>query len=507
MTDIDWDAAGTAGFESLSQRLSENARKFPNQRALSYEGASITYAELDTATTRFAVGLHSRMTAAGSSVAVCSATTDAAVLVFLGTLRAGCIPVLLATSSTGEQLISMIADSEAAMVFVDEESAGKLGQCGTPLFPIERLKDFLAPVGSVLPDICVSPDSPFDIIYSSGTTGRPKGIVHSHSMRIAQIKASDGMGLAGAVAVIATPIYSNTTMAILLPTLATGGVAVIHRKFDARRLLEAAELERATHVMLVPVQYDRIMALPDFDEFDLSAFRMKFSTGAPFTPALKADVLRRWPGELVEIYAMTEGGGTALLMASEFPNKLHTVGLPAPGSDIRIIDPSDAELPRGAIGEVVGRSSMMMTGYHRRDVETGSVAWYDSEGNRFIRHGDLGMFDEDGFLILMGRTKDMIISGGFNLYPQDIENVMMEHPGVREAAVIGVDSATWGETPFGYYVPSYDDPGADRLLDWVNRRVGKTQRLSGIRMLSKLPRSAIGKVLKRELREMHDATP
>jgi acyl-CoA synthetase (AMP-forming)/AMP-acid ligase II len=244
------------------------------------------------------------------------------------------------------------------------------------------------------------------------------------------------------------------------------------------------------------------MAHPDFDRFDLSAFRAKFSTSAPFHAELKADILKRWPGALTEYYGLTEGGGTCILFAHLHPTKLHTVGQPAEGHDIRLIDEDGVEVPRGDSGEVVGRSPGMMTGYHKRPDLTAAAEWFDAEGRRFIRTGDVGRFDEDGFLTLHDRRKDMVISGGFNIYPSDLEAVLRPHPAVADVAVVGVPSAEWGETPVAFCVLK---PGAaesaEDLRQWANAQVGKTQRLHAVRLVDELPRSAIGKVLKRELRD------
>ncbi|MBV8237194.1 MAG: AMP-binding protein, partial [Sphingomonas sp.] len=301
---------------------------------------------------------------------------------------------------------------------------------------------------------------------------------------------------------LSTPLYSNTTLVSFLPTLAWGGTAVLMAKFDAHQFLELAEKFRATHTMLVPVQYQRIMALPDFDRFDLSAFRFKTCTSAPFKPELKRDVVTRWPGKLVEYYGMTEGGASFILIADEFPDKLHTVGRLAPGHEAKLLDEEGNEVPPGGVGEIVGRSPAMMNGYHGREQATRDAEWFDADGNRWIRHGDIGRFDEDGFLTLLDRKKDMIISGGFNIYPSDLEAVLAEHPAVADCTVVGVASEQWGETPVGFYVPRAGaSESADEIRDWANARLGKTQRLSALHVTSELPRSAIGKVLKRELRD------
>jgi acyl-CoA synthetase (AMP-forming)/AMP-acid ligase II len=274
------------------------------------------------------------------------------------------------------------------------------------------------------------------------------------------------------------------------------------RKFDARGFLELSQKHHATHAMLVPVQYRRLMDFADFGSFDLTSYRMKTCTSAPFAAELKADVVRRWPGGLVEIYGMTEGGGSCLLRAHEFPNKLHTVGQPASGHDIRIIGDDGKEVARGEFGEVVGRSMSIMTGYHNQPKKTAEAEWFSPEGERFIRTGDVGRFDEDGFLVLGDRKKDMIITGGFNVYPSDIEAELGKHPAVAESAVVGIPSREWGETPAAFVVLR---PGreieAETLRQWLNGRVGKTQRLTYLSIVPVLPRSSIGKVLKRELRD------
>jgi long-chain acyl-CoA synthetase len=246
------------------------------------------------------------------------------------------------------------------------------------------------------------------------------------------------------------------------------------------------------------------MQQPDFNAYDLSSYQMKFCTSAPFSSELKAEVLRRWPGGLTEYYGMTEGGGGCILMAHEYPHKLHTVGQPMPDHEIRLIGGDDREVAPGAVGEVVGRSGAMMTGYHNRPDKTRESEWYSPQGDRYIRTGDVGRFDSDGFLTLMDRKKDLIISGGFNLYPSDLEAQILAHEEVLEAAVVGVASERWGETPVAFVVlkPGRGVGGA-ALRDWVNGRLGKTQRLADLQVVEQLPRSPIGKVLKRELRDSY----
>ena len=456
------------------------------------------------------------------AVAVCATASIAYVALYVGALRAGLAVAPLAPSSTPAQLAGMAGDADAQLFFVDQAVAQALDEAGIALSAgMRRLRlddsagadtgfsAWLAPAGARPQPVVIQPGWAFNLIYSSGTTGTPKGIVQSHAMRWAHIQRASLNGYsAEAVTLIATPLYSNTTLVAVIPTLAYGGCVVLMPKFDAEGYLKLAQQHRATHTMLVPVQYQRLMARPDFEQYDLSSFRAKFCTSAPFHATLKADVLKRWPGGLTEYYGMTEGGGTCILQAHLYPHKLHTVGQPAEGHDIRLIDEDGRELPRTpgvaspVSGEVVGRSPGMMTGYHKQPGKTAEAEWYDAQGQRFIRTGDMAKFDEDGFVVLQDRRKDMVISGGFNIYPSDLEAILRQHPAVADCAVFGVPSAEWGETPVAAVVRRAGDPTeAEALRDWVNQQVGKTQRLSALRYADELPRSAIGKILKRELRD------
>jgi acyl-CoA synthetase (AMP-forming)/AMP-acid ligase II len=453
--------------------------------------------------------------ARGDTIVLAGAMTATQAAIFLGALRAGVVVAPLATSVTAANFAAMRRDADPRRLFVDAQAAPLVAaddhaRCvalddtapGTPFAA------WLAPAGSAPQPVDIRPEDPFNIIYSSGTTGVPKGIVQPHSMRSAHIRRGAAYGYSPeGVTLLSTPLYSNTTLVVFFPTIAAGGTVHLMRKFDAGRWLETAARHRVTHTMLVPVQYRRLLAHPEFDRHDLSSFRFKFCTSAPFPAELKAEVLRRWPGGLVEFYGMTEGGGTCILEAHRHPDKLHTVGRPSEGHDIRLIDDAGAEVPPGEAGEVVGRSAGMMSGYHGQPEKTREAEWFSPQGLRFIRTGDVGRFDAEGFLTLLDRKKDMIISGGFNIYPSDLEATLREHPAVHEAAVVGVPSAEWGETPVAFVEREPGEPvESEALREWVNARVGKTQRLATVVIVDELPRSPIGKVLKRELREQYQGT-
>jgi long-chain acyl-CoA synthetase len=500
-------------FITLDALVRRTAQSAPARVAVIDGDRRRSYAELNDLIDRIAAALQADGLVPRDVIAICAFSSIEYLATFLGALRAGVAVAPLAASSTPRDFAAMVKDSGARLLFMDAATAAAMatadvdptvrrialddGEAGRPFrawCPVEGTRP--APVQ-------VDPEWVFNIIYSSGTTGTPKGIVHSHDMRWRQYGQLDPLGYGpDAVTVLSTPLYSNTTLVCLNPTLAGGGTVVLMNKFDARGFLQLSQKHRATHAMLVPVQYRRIMALADFDSFDLSSFVMKFSTSAPFAANLKADILRRWPGGLTEYYGMTEGGGTCVLYAHEHPDKLHTVGCPAPDHEIRLIGEDSEPVAIGEIGEIVGHSPTIMQGYLNQPAKTAETFWHDSAGKRFVRTGDVGRFDSDGFLTLMDRKKDMIISGGFNIYPSDLEAALTGHDDVVEAAVVAMPSEEWGETPVAFVVlKAGAETDAAALKAWTNSRVGKFQRLADVHIVATLPRSAIGKVLKRELRD------
>jgi acyl-CoA synthetase (AMP-forming)/AMP-acid ligase II len=203
---------------------------------------------------------------------------------------------------------------------------------------------------------------------------------------------------------------------------------------------------------------------------------------------------------VIELYGLTEGVITTL-DPEDAPGRWSSVGRPLLGTDIRILDQNDREAPRGEPGEIVSRGRITMSGYFQRPDATAAVVWRDEHGREWLRTGDIGRLDEENYLYIVDRKKDLIISGGQNVYPQDIEAVLMQHPGVSEAAVIGLPSLRWGETPVAIVVPrESEDLDSAALRAWCNERVGRQQRIADVIPVEVLPRNANGKVLKRELR-------
>ncbi|MEZ5716162.1 MAG: AMP-binding protein [Paracoccaceae bacterium] len=485
---------GTAFYESRARA--------PGKMAAIDERHSWDWATFGDLALRVAGTLAALGVGPGARVAVLSQNSVEYLALYAGILCAGACVVPLPTSAQASVLRTMLDDCGARLLFASGSYADPARRLGAErLVDLDRLSDWAsaAPLPApVMPD----PDDFFDLIYSSGTTGTPKGIIHDHRFRSRQLLRMPRFGLDGdARLLMSTPLYSNTTLVAALPVMAKGGTIVSMDKFEVTRFLKLSQQHRITNAMLVPVQYMRIMAAPEFEHYDLSSYRSKTSTSAPLPAPLIRDVLARWPGELYEIYGMTEGGLSTVLDCRAHPDKLDTVGKPAEGCDLKVIDEAGVELPSGSFGEIVGRGGPMMQGYLNAPDKTAEARWISPEGADFIRTGDMGRLDEDGFLHLLDRKKDMIISGGFNIYAADLERVLRDHPDVADVAVIAVPSEAWGETPLALVVAEPGTaPDPQAICDWANARLGRTQRISAVELRDDLPRSAIGKIQKRELR-------
>lgn len=498
-------------FGDFSALIGAWADEKPDTRALADSSSELTWLDVAQLTARIAAQLQGDGLQHGQAVAILGTSNVQYALVYLAAIRAGGCAAPLTTSAAPAQLAAMLRDSGAMHLFVDAAKLADLD--GVALGDVKivmldksvgdypHLTEWMAQEGAQFVATPPAATDPFNIIYSSGTTGTPKGIIHSHGMRWHQMAGGfKSIYSRDTRSLVSTPLYSNTTLAVFLPTMCHGGFARIMEKFDALAYLGHAQTDQTTHTMLVPVQYQRLLAHPDFGSYDLSSFIVKFCTSAPFAAELKAEVLKRWPGGLVEIYGMTEGGVVCMLQAHHHTDKLHTVGQPVTGHELIVLDEEDNRLPAGSKGILTGRSPTMMSGYKNQPDKTREMEWRDEDGNIWLKTGDIGIVDEDGFVSIVGRAKDMIISGGFNIYPKDLEELLEEQPEVAEAAVVGMPSEAWGETPVGFVRLQDESVSPDIILERVNGQLGKTQRISVLYTIDEMPRSHIGKLLKTDLR-------
>ena len=364
------------------------------------------------------------------------------------------------------------------------------------------LDDFLGDAESEEPpDVALDEGDPFNIMYTSGTTGLPKGIVHTHYVRMnyCTIFASSFRMSPESVVLHAGSIVFHGAMLDLMPWMFLGCSYILHASFDPLAVICDIEREEVTHIVLVPAQIIALLNCPGFDAGRLASLEMILSVGAPLHLEHKHRLNEVLPGRFYELYGLTEGFATVLDCRDSL-RKEGSVGVPPPFYELKIMGEDGRPCAPGVTGEICGRGPVMMPGYYKRpDLTAEAIV------DGWLRTGDLGYVDEEGFLYLVDRLKDMIVSGGVNVYPRDIEEVMAGHPDVSEVAVFGVPHKTWGEVPVAAVLPAAgSDLDPAELIAWTNGHVGaKYQRIVDVAVMDGFPRNIAGKTLKRELRERY----
>ncbi len=484
------------------------------------EGARrLTWREFERQTARVAHGMTALGLRQGDRVALLMDNSLEMALLIFGILRSGCVTVPLNVSITDTAVGAMIDDSNARVIFASGAHGNRIdalraasaiiGRCervliGADLPGWRNFDAWLAAAAgsSGVASLDPSGDQECNIIYSSGTTGVPKGIVHSHRCRLhwAVDVASVLRYRSDCVTLCSLGLFSNITWVAMLATALVGGTMVVMPHFDAAAALTLIEQERVSHGTFVPLQLERLLAAHDAGAHNLTSLDTLMCCGSPLPIDVKREFPRRFGCSLIELYGLTEGLCT-ILAPEDFERKTESVGKPFLGSDLKILGEDDREVAVGETGEIVGYSPLLMSGYHNRDDANAEATWTDETGRRWLRTGDLGRVDAEGFLYIVDRKKDLILSGAQNVYPADIEAVMRSHPDVAEVAVVAARSKKWGETPVAIVVPKVGaTPVAADLIGWTNQRVGKQQRITDVLWRDALPRNANGKILKRELR-------
>jgi len=494
-----------------------NGRWRRRQPAVSCSEETLDWGGFDRRSERVANALAALGLGRGDSLAVLMNNGIPMVEAMFGAMKAGVCVVPLNLSVSDEGIEGMIRDSGARAVVATPAQRTRLEGMRARLDGIAAggwicvdggagWTDYAAWRDGAEPGRCPvepDPDEPCNIIYSSGTTALPKGIVHSHRRRI-EWAYDCGIALrygSDTVAICPVGLFSNISWVAMLCAFLAGGRIVVMEHFDPAAFLALVERHRCTHVAMVPLQFQKIIEGPSFGRHDVSSMRHMCTIGSPMHVDLKLKVARDFDCELTELYGLTEGIITTL-DPEDVTSKTASVGKPIPGTDLRIIDEQGRECATGEAGEICGWSRFVMSGYHNRPDATAETLWHDERGRPWLRTGDVGRLDEDGYLYIVDRKKDMILSGGQNVFPADIEAVLKTHSAVFDCAVIGIPHDKWGETPLGLVVrrPGHDDVDAESLRAWANERLGRQQRLARVEFRGDLPRNPNGKLLKRELR-------
>jgi long-chain acyl-CoA synthetase len=500
---------------NLGTVFRRHARYRPDHTAVVFGDRRVTHLEFNRNINKLANAMLELGMTKGAKVATVLPNCLELLETYWAAAKIGAVVVPMSTLLMEGALRSLLKDADAEMVMTNKAFANVLktirpdlpklrgGNCllvdgsDTPGFQdyhtLTDAADENEPTG-----IQVDLDDPFNIMYSSGTTGLPKGIVHTHAIRIAY-----GTSFAAAfriapesVTLHAGAIVFNGSFVDLMPTVFQGATYILHAQFDPVACIDTIQKEKVTHTMMVPAQIIAMLNAPNFEPDALKSLEMILALGAPLHLEHKERLNRLLPGRFYELYGLTEGFVT-VLDKLDYHRKPASVGIPLPLFEMKIVDENNEEVPHEKVGEICGKGPILTPGYYKRDDLT-KKAIIDG----WLHSGDLGYVDEDGFLYLVDRIKDMIISGGVNVYPRDIEEIVVQHPAVNEAAVFGVPDEKWGETPVATVTLK---PGSratsEELKVWTNERVGaKFQRLVYVKVLNEFPRNVAGKILKREMR-------
>jgi fatty-acyl-CoA synthase len=504
--------------------LGERARLSPEKTALVYvpTGERFSYSQLDARARRCAKSWRGPLALQkGDRIGLLSHNRVEFLDAFFAAPKAGVILVPLGTRLTAHEIVPIVKDAELRMLCYDDDAIETVRSLKS-LVAIERCValgakadpadlsygELLAASGDAADfsnERC-DPEDLYCLLYTSGTTGTPKGVMIPHRMVTWngyntvvswQLREDD-------VSPIFTPLYHAGALgAFLVPIFTIGGTIVLHKGFETAEVWRTIENERCTVVLGVPTIWRMLMEAPEFATTDLKHVRAFYSGGAPL-PHYIIEAYQRRGVVFKQGYGLTEVGVNCFAMSvEESVRKKGAIGRPLLFTEARLVDDEGHQVAVGEVGELLLRGPHVSKGYWRNPEAT--AAALDRDG--FFHTGDLARRDEDGFFTIAGRKKDMIISGGVNVYPAEIEGELLLHQKVKDAAVVGVPDPQWGETGVAFVVAPEDGrPSADELAAFLRERLAKFKVPRAFVFLDALPRTPYGKVVKGELRERYLAT-
>ncbi|MBI5443597.1 MAG: long-chain-fatty-acid--CoA ligase [Deltaproteobacteria bacterium] len=505
----------------LGRIIQRNAELFPDKIAYMSDTQRITFAHFNERVNRLYHALHRRGLRKGDRFAILAYTRPEYMEGFGVAEKSGLIAVPINYRLKGDELAYQFNDSGAKVLLLQSpffdvvdgirdrigvEHYIGIGGCAAGMEPYE---DVLAASSPAEPeDVSVSEDDVVYIIYTSGTTGKPNGAMITHR---GQRECSRSMAIEVGIRRVekhleGMMLFHIGPRSFLFPIFHRGCTNYLVERFDARRFLEIIEAEKITTTELVPTQIAMILDLPDHRKYDTSSLHTIFYAAQAMPVALLKRAIERFGRVFVQGFGQTETGPLITCLAREHHNpygdevevrRLASCGQPAIDVDVRIVDDNGRDLPRGEVGEIVARHAWIMKGYWGKPEKTAETI-----RDGWVYTGDLGYLAEEGFLYIVDRKKDMIISGGENIYPREIEEVLYSHPAIREAAVIGVPNEQWGEEVKAVVALREGGHASEQeLIDFCKERLASFKKPRSVDFLAELPKTGSGKIYKKALRE------
>ena len=506
---------------TMAGALRDWTAQTPDQVMFTHQGTQTTWAEFDRRSSQVAQALVAEGVKPEDRVAFLDKNGLEYFEVAFGGAKINSVLVAVNWRLAAPEMAYIINDAEAKVLVVGSEFSDHLGQfedqlttvkkivvAGTPHVEHQGYADWLAGRGHDDPDVESAPGDVAMQLYTSGTTGMPKGVMLTNANLgaiLPQLSAEIGLG-DESVSMVAMPLFHIGGSGWALAGIGRGARTVIIRDIDPPAVLGAIQSEAVTHAFLVPAAIMVLLAAPQCAGTDFSRFRCMTYGAAPISEKVLQQALSAFGCQFVQFYGLTETTGAITVLRPDehdpggsHPERLRSCGVPFPDVAIRIVDPSTgADQPVGEVGELWTRSAQNMKGYWGDPNATASTV----TGDGWLKTGDAGYLDADGFVYLHDRVKDMIVSGGENVYPAEVENALMDHPGVADVAVIGVPSEKWGETVKAVVVRAAGShvPGQE-LIEFARTRIAAYKCPTSVDFAEALPRNPSGKLLKRELRE------
>lgn len=505
---------------TLDEIVRRNALRFPARQALVSEARSCTWSELDARVDRLARALLGTGMRRGDRVAVLMGNRPEYFELYFACARAGLIAVPLNYRLTPSEASQILALADPSLLVVDAAhaalGASSVAACGTelPTWCVDAATGtseyelrIAAAATEPLASAARSTDT-FAIFFTSGTTGLPKGAMVSHlnlEMNGYNQLVADG-SRADDVNLVATPVYHMGAVFMAVTYMLPGCTQVILPQFTAAGWLATLERTRATVSLLIPTMINMVLNAPELGRHDLSSLRLIFYGGGPMPPAVLERAMRAFRCGYTQGYGLTETLEATFLVASdhvldgtpEQQRRLASAGREAVGAAVRIVDDAGRDLPAGEIGEILVRSCSVIDGYWRQPEAAAEVI-----RNGWFHTGDLGYLDDARYLFVVDRKKDMVVSGGVNVYTKEIEAVLYQHPAVREAAIFGVPDDVWGEkVTAAIALKAGVVVTAEELVEFCRGRLAGFKLPKAVHFLDDLPKNPSGKILKRELRTL-----
>jgi acyl-CoA synthetase (AMP-forming)/AMP-acid ligase II len=506
------------GVASVADVSRMQALRRGNAAALLFEGRAMTFAEVDTTASRVANALIGSGVRTQERIAYLSKNTDHFLPCLMGACKARAALAPFNFRLAAPEIARLLGDSGARILFVGQDVAELADQAIALLaskprrialgFDRRGYERYDAWIESAAPDdprLEADPQDDAIQLYTSGTTGVPKGVQLTNRNYLAAFELAAASGAlnyeAGDTVLAAMPFFHVAGVNVALIAMASGARSAILRDAAPQLILDMIGKERVNHAFLAPVLIQMLMQASGIEIADLSSMRALSYGASPISEDLLKRASAHFRCEFIQIYGMTEicGAGTFLASADHDPGKgkLRSCGVALPGVELKIVAADGEEVPRGEVGEVVIRSPVVMKGYwNKPDATAASIR------DGWMLSGDAAYMDEDGYVFIYDRVKDMIVTGGENVYPAEVENALFGHPAIADAAVIGVPDDTWGEAVKAIVVSkSGAQQDAADIIAWARARIANFKTPKSVDFVDAIPRNATGKILRRELRE------